>query len=90
MPDATLSFLFCFDAMVHCDSDVVRAYPREARRALRPGGHAFLHHSNDMSLTGEDFRRHPHWRNIWSLALMRHDAAKEGLASAPAAAGSGP
>jgi len=79
VPDASLSFLFCFDAMVHFDSDVVRAYLREARRALRPGGHAFLHHSNDMSLAGGDFRQHPHWRNTLSLALMRHYAAKEGL-----------
>ena len=79
VPDASLSFLFCFDAMVHFDSDVVRAYLREARRALRPGGHAFLHHSNDMSLAGGDFRRHPHWRNTMSLELMRHYAVKEGL-----------
>ncbi|MFC7476565.1 class I SAM-dependent methyltransferase [Dankookia sp. GCM10030260] len=79
VPDAALSFLFCFDAMVHFDSDVVRAYLREARRALAPGGHAFLHHSNDMSLAGGDFRRHPHWRNTMSLDLMRHYAVKEGL-----------
>ena len=79
VPDASLSFLFCFDAMVHFDSDVVRAYLREARRALLPGGHAFLHHSNDMSLAGGDFRQHPHWRNTLSLGLMRHYAVKEGL-----------
>ncbi|HEX8375069.1 MAG TPA: class I SAM-dependent methyltransferase [Geminicoccaceae bacterium] len=77
--DAALSLLFCFDAMVHFDSDVVRAYLREARRALRPGGHAFLHHSNDMSGAGGDFRQHPHWRNTMSLRLMRHYAVKEGL-----------
>jgi ubiquinone/menaquinone biosynthesis C-methylase UbiE len=79
VPDATLTFLFCFDAMVHFDSDVVRAYLRETRRALRPGGHAFLHHSNDMRGAGGDFRRHPHWRNTMSLELMRHYAVKEGL-----------
>ncbi|WP_165943578.1 class I SAM-dependent methyltransferase [Roseicella aquatilis] len=79
VPDAALSFLFCFDAMVHFDSDVVRAYLREARRALRPGGHAFLHHSNEHRFPGGDFRRHPHWRNYLSLSLMAHYAAKEGL-----------
>ena len=79
VPDASVSFLFCFDAMVHFDSDVVRAYLRECRRALRPGGHAFLHHSNDARDPGGDFRRHPHWRNYLSLGLMRHYAVKEGL-----------
>jgi SAM-dependent methyltransferase len=49
LPDATATFLFSFDSMVHFDSDVVRAYLREARRVLRPGGHAFLHHSNTVA-----------------------------------------
>jgi ubiquinone/menaquinone biosynthesis C-methylase UbiE len=80
VPDASLSFLFCFDAMVHFDSDVVRAYLRETRRALRPGGHAFLHHSNEHRFPTRDFRQHPHWRNFLSLGLMAHYAAKEGLA----------
>ncbi|MBX9698241.1 MAG: class I SAM-dependent methyltransferase [Acetobacteraceae bacterium] len=79
VPDRSISFLFCFDAMVHFDSDVVRAYLREIARALRPEGHAFLHHSNDDRAPGGDFRRHPAWRNFLSLRLMAHYAMKEGL-----------
>jgi SAM-dependent methyltransferase len=77
--DAGLSFLYCWDAMVHFDSDVVRAYVGECRRALRPGGHAFLHHSNHTGAPGRDFRQSPHQRNFMSQALMAHMALKEGL-----------
>ena len=79
VPDASVTFVYCFDAMVHFDSDVVRAYLRDCRRALRPGGHAFLHHSNDSRFPTGDLHDHPHWRNYLSLHLMAHYAAKEGL-----------
>ena len=64
LPDASGTFLFCFDSMVHFDSDVVRAYLRDAVRVLRPGGHAFLHHSNTTAHPGGDFEAEPHWRNF--------------------------
>ena len=79
LPDAAATFLFCFDSMVHFDSDVVRAYLREARRVLRPGGHAFLHHSNTTAHPGGDFEAEPHWRNFMSRELLAHYALKEGL-----------
>ena len=79
LPDATATFLFCFYSMVHFDSDVVRAYLREARRVLRPGGHAFLHHSNTLAHPGGDFRAQPHWRNFMSRESLAHYALKEGL-----------
>ena len=53
--------------------------PAGGAAGLAPGGHAFLHHSNDMRWRGGDFRQHPHWRNTLSLGLMRHYAVKEGL-----------
>jgi SAM-dependent methyltransferase len=79
LPDAAATFLFCFDSMVHFDSDVVRAYLRDARRVLRPGGHAFLHHSNTLARPGGDFEAEPHWRNFMSRELLAHYALKEGL-----------
>jgi SAM-dependent methyltransferase len=77
VPDGEVTLLYCFDAMVHFDSDVVRAYLAEARRVLRPGGRAFLHHSNQED--GHDWRAAPHSHAFMSRPLMRHYALKEGL-----------
>jgi SAM-dependent methyltransferase len=79
LPDGEATFLFSFDAMVHFDSDVVRSYLREAARVLRPGGHAFLHHSNTMAHPGGDYGAEAHWRNFMSRELLAHYALKEGL-----------
>jgi SAM-dependent methyltransferase len=77
VPSGQVTLLYCFDAMVHFDSDVVRAYLAEARRVLAPGGRAFLHHSNYQG--GHDWRAAPHSRAFMSQALMAHYAHKEGL-----------
>ena len=77
VPDASVTLFYCFDAMVHFDSDVVRAYLAEARRVLVPGGRAFLHHSNYQE--GHDWRSAPHSRAFMSKELMAHYALKEGL-----------
>lgn len=77
VPDASVTLLYSFDAMVHFDSDVVRAYLAEARRAMAPGARAFLHHSNHTG--GEDWSQAPHCRAFMSKALFAHYAGKEGL-----------
>ncbi|HEY1707541.1 MAG TPA: class I SAM-dependent methyltransferase [Rhizomicrobium sp.] len=76
----SITMFYCFDAMVHFDSDVVRSYLAEVRRLLEPTvGRAFLHHSNYIGSPGGDFHDSPHWRNFMSIELMAHYAAKEGL-----------
>jgi ubiquinone/menaquinone biosynthesis C-methylase UbiE len=77
--DNSISFAFCFDSMVHFDSDVVRAYLGEFYRVLRPGGMAFCHHSNLTRNPDGNIRRSPHSRNFMSEALFRHLAGKKGL-----------
>ncbi|TCZ61335.1 class I SAM-dependent methyltransferase [Roseicella aquatilis] len=77
VPDASVTLFYSFDAMVHFDSDVVRAYLAEARRVMAPGARAFLHHSNHTG--GEDWLQAPHCRNFMSRALFAHWARKEGL-----------
>ena len=74
-----MTFLYCFDSMVHFDSDVVRAYLREFRRVLRPGGTGFCHYSNYTGNPTGSYRDHPGWRNFMSVELFEHYAAKEGL-----------
>jgi len=78
VPDSWATLVYCFDAMVHFDSDVVRSYLMDLRRVLRPGGRAFLHHSNLTSETS-DWRTNTCARNFMSLELLAHYARKEGL-----------
>lgn len=77
VPDATATLVYCFDAMVHFDSDVVRSYLRDTFRALVPGGCGFFHHSNYTG--GEDWAANPHSRAFMSAELFAHYARKEGL-----------
>jgi SAM-dependent methyltransferase len=79
VPSACVTLVFCFDAMVHFDSDTVRCYLREFARVLRPGGRGFCHHSNYTANPGGDWQENPEWRNFMSRELFAHYAAKEGL-----------
>lgn len=78
VPDSWATLVYCFDAMVHFDSDVVRSYLKDLRRVLKPEGRAFLHHSNLTSETS-DWRTNTCARNFMSLELLAHYARKEGL-----------
>jgi ubiquinone/menaquinone biosynthesis C-methylase UbiE len=75
--DHSVDLVYCFDAMVHFDSDVVRSYLSDLTRILAPGGLAFLHHSNYVG--GEDWLIGPANRNFMSKELMAHYAGKECL-----------
>ena len=77
--DASVSFGYCFDAMVHFDSDIVRAYIAEFNRVLKPDGLCFIHYSNNSSNPTGTYRAHPGWRNFMSRALFNHWVTKEGM-----------
>lgn len=79
IPTATVTFGFSFDAMVHFDSDIVRAYLVEFARVLRPGGRCFLHHSNFTQDPTGAIDRTAHHRNFMSRELFAHYAYKSGL-----------
>ncbi len=79
LSDHSVSFVYCFDAMVHFDSDVVRSYLTEFARILITGGCAFAHHSNYTGNPGGDLHCNPAWRNFMSQELFAHYASKEGL-----------
>ncbi len=84
VPDKSVDFAFSFDSLVHVEADVMQAYARELARTLKPGGRAFLHHSNvgaflDSS-TGEITISNDHWRGTtMSAQLMREFAASSGI-----------
>jgi SAM-dependent methyltransferase len=75
----SISFIYCFDAMVHFDSDVVRSYLQEFARILKPGGRMFAHHSNYTGNPGGNHHCNPGWRNFMSQELFAHYAHKESL-----------
>lgn len=79
LEDNSVSLLYCFDAMVHFDSDVVRSYLREFHRVLQPGGRGFCHHSNYTGNPCGDFRDDGSWRNFMSQELFHHYCDKEQL-----------
>ena len=71
--------VFCYDAMVHFDSDIVREYLRETHRVLVSGGHAYFHYSDYSANPEGDYSQNPGWRNFMSIPLFRHYVHKEGL-----------
>ena len=44
--DGAYDFIFSFDSLVHAEIDVFHSYIPEILRKLKPGGAAFIHHSN--------------------------------------------
>jgi SAM-dependent methyltransferase len=80
IPTGSVTMFYSFDAMVHFDSDIVRAYLGEMARLLHAdAGLAFLHHSNYGRNPGGDVHDNPHWRNFMTAELFKHYAGKEGL-----------
>ncbi|HYN88131.1 MAG TPA: class I SAM-dependent methyltransferase [Ardenticatenaceae bacterium] len=76
--DATVTLVYCFDAMVHFDSDVVRSYLRESHRVVQPGGSCFFHHSNYTGQPGGTLAA-PHNRNFMSKEMFAHYSMKSGF-----------
>lgn len=77
--DKSISFIYSWDSMVHFESDVIFSYISEFKRVLKPGGHAFCHHSNYTANPGGSFLENPDWRNFMSKELFAHYLLKEGL-----------
>jgi SAM-dependent methyltransferase len=77
---SSLTLVYSFDSMVHFDSSVVRAYVHEIARVLRPGGSAFLHHSNYGTVApNSDWAHNPGNRSDMTAERMRGFAAEAGL-----------
>lgn len=77
VPSNWATLIYTFDAMVHFEPEVVRNYLLDMHRALKPGGRAFLHHSNYTG--GRDWKTNPNSRNYMSLEIMRQFATEAGL-----------
>lgn len=80
LPDDQLTLAYTWDSMVHFDKLIVRDYVRDVARALKPGGCAFLHHSNYGAVAPDsNWASNPGTRSDMSAELMREYAAAAGL-----------
>jgi len=77
--DSSVTAVFCYDAMVHFDHEIVYSYLRECKRILRPGGMVLLHHSNYPGNPGGDYKANPSWRCFMPAGLVKDYAIKSGL-----------
>lgn len=80
--DGSVDFAFSWDSLVHAGPDALQGYLGELVRTLRPGGAAFLHHSNFAALCkpAEPAPDNPHWRDTATSAeLVRELALAVGL-----------
>jgi hypothetical protein len=75
----SLTSMFCYDAMVHFDRQVVRSYLRDAARVLAPGAKALFHHSNCSLDPDSNFASNPHARAFMSGALFATYSQRCGL-----------
>ena len=74
--DALTDLVFSFDSLVHAELDCLSAYASEIHRVLRPGGYAFIHHSN----MGEHASgtSNPGWRGV---TVSAESAGREFMAA---------
>lgn len=79
LPDGFATAIYCYDAMVHFEMDVVASYLRDTARVLRSGGRALYHHSNYDRAPGSNHREAPGARNFMSQALFVHLSVRAGL-----------
>lgn len=61
VPLHTIDFAFSADSLVHADREAMAGYIHALHDALRPGGAAFLHHSNLGACPPDT--PNPHWRD---------------------------
>lgn len=70
--DASVAFVWSFDALVHVAPLDIASYLSEIARVLEPGGRAVIHHSGR-------FQRGPGWRSPMTAALFARLAEERRL-----------
>jgi ubiquinone/menaquinone biosynthesis C-methylase UbiE len=68
LPDNSIDVIWSFDVFVHINPPDARAYFREFRRILKPGGRAMIHHAGPPL---QGYRTRPGWRSDLTDAMIR-------------------
>ena len=95
--DRSVDFAFSFDSLVHVEADVIAAYLRELGKKLKPGGFAFIHHSNlrayrnsiwlpkaigrPQPIASNGANRSPMSRSLWLRRRLQSKLTNWGLAN---------
>lgn len=77
--DGEISAIYCWDAAVHFDKEVIADYIVEFARVLKTGGKGFAHHSNLGERAAKDIKKNPHWRSNMSKELFAEFCRQNGL-----------
>lgn len=77
--DASITAIYCYDAMVHFDPDVVAEYLKDTYRVLVGAGMALYHHSNYAAPRERHYGQNPHARNHMTKDLFADLARSAGL-----------
>lgn len=77
--DTSLTGIYCYDAMVHFNHEVVESYLKDACRVLTPGGKVLLHHSNNSTHNNKHFGMNPHARAFMPEGMFDEYVEKSGL-----------
>ena len=76
----SLTLVYSWASMMHFDKLIVGDYVADIARALKPGGSAFLHHSNYGAVSPDSsWTSNPGTRSDMSADLMKEFAAGSGL-----------
>jgi len=78
--DASMTFVYSWDSMVHFEKAVVQSYVTDIVRVLKSGGSAFLHTSNYGALApNSDWSTNHGGRSDMTAEMMRQFADHSGL-----------
>jgi len=68
--DGAVTAVYCWDAAVHFDREIIANYVGEFARVLAPGGKGFLHHANLGDGASKNIKQNPGWRSNASAAYV--------------------
>jgi SAM-dependent methyltransferase len=77
--DDSISAIYCWDAAVHFDKDILGNYVPEFARVLRDGGKGFVHHSNLGDRAHKNIKKNPGWRSNMSKESFAEMCRTSGL-----------
>ena len=69
--EGSCDLIFSFDSLVHCDMEIIQSYIPEILRVLKPGGVAFIHHSNLLAFGNSIGQPHARSLTVSANAVAR-------------------